>query len=607
MINVVQHGDEYHITFPFDYRIKDLVKGVFGRKWHPEGKYWSIPNSSLGYFINQFKGTEFEDMVSIRSNEQINVNETLDDTQTIPDIKLGRTKLYVKDGSKLYSHQKDFMKFAMNREKNEKNLNGFLLADTMGLGKSLESINLALYNKRTYSYKHCLVLCCVNSSKYNWHDEIETQTNGEFEGYILGTRIQKRTRKENFTGSSKNKLEDLKEGHKYGDKKADKLPYFIILNVEALRYKEGRKYEIADQLISLINSGWLNMIIIDEVHKNLSPTSQQGKQILRIKKNAKKPCMFLPMTGTPIVNRPTDLFVPLRLVNAHKVDSYYKWNRNFCVFGGFGGHDIIGYKNMKPLKHLLSKNMLRRTKEDTLDLPEKIELIEYVENSPYQRRLATQVTTDIENHRDSIMASPNPLSKMLRLRQVNGSPELVDLDLKFDKSYLSKNAKLKRLLEIVDDIIDRDEKVIIFSNWVEPLRTIYRYLRPKHKVCCFTGTMNEKDRQLHKQTFIENPEYKIIIGTIGALGTTHTLTVANNVIFYDEPWSSADRQQAIDRAHRIGTTKNVNVYTLISKDTIDERVHKILYTKDMTSKFIVDGKLDIKNNPELFDMLLGRG
>ena len=152
----------------------------------------------------------------------------------------------------------------------------------------------------------------------------------------------------------------------------------------------------------------------------------------------------------------------------------------------------------------------------------------------------------------------------------------------------------------------RGEKVIIFSNWVEPLRTIYRFLAPHYRVVSITGTMSVEAREESKRIFMEDSNCKIIIGTIGAMGTSHTLTAATNVIFYDEPWTPSDKAQAEDRAHRIGTTQSLNVYTIITKDTIDERVHNILYSKDMITKYIVDDKLDIKNNPKLFDFLLGK-
>ena len=199
-----------------------------------------------------------------------------------------------------------------------------------------------------------------------------------------------------------------------------------------------------------------------------------------------------------------------------------------------------------------------------------------------------------------------PLAKFLHLRQVNGSPELVDDTLNpDDKTYLSKNAKLKRMLELLDDILaEPDEKVVIFSNWVEPLRTLYKYVSKKYKVCCYTGTMSADDREKHKQAFINNPERRVMMGTVGALGTSHTLTVARNVIFYDSPWNPADIEQAEDRCHRPGTTQSVFVYTLVTRNTVDEKVHEILSKKEGTANFIVDNELDLHNHPELFDLLM---
>ena len=116
--------------------------------------------------------------------------------------------------------------------------------------------------------------------------------------------------------------------------------------------------------------------------------------------------------------------------------------------------------------------------------------------------------------------------------------------------------------------------------------------------------MKQDERENEKKRFIEDPDCTVIIGTIGALGTMHTLTVANNVIFYDEPWNATDKEQAEDRVHRIGTSQSVNIYTIITKGTVDERVHDIIFTKSGVSKYIVDGSLDIHSNPELFDLLL---
>jgi SNF2 family DNA or RNA helicase len=248
-------------------------------------------------------------------------------------------------------------------------------------------------------------------------------------------------------------------------------------------------------------------------------------------------------------------------------------------------------------------------KEEVLDLPPKIRMIEYVENTAYQSKLYDEISEEIYEKRDEILGSMNPLAHMLRLRQVNGSPELVDdslLPLVNTDEYLKYNAKLARLIELVDDIVERGEKVIIFSNWVEPLRTAYKFLSKRHKTCCYTGSMSEADREKHRRVFVNNPDYPVMMGTIGAMGVSITLTVATNVIFYDDCWTPSDKEQAEDRAYRIGTTKSINVYTLVAKGTIDEYVYKILENKRAIAKYIVDGQLDLKKNPELFEFLLGK-
>ena len=387
------------------------------------------------------------------------------------------------------------------------------------------------------------------------------------------------------------------------------LPYFIITNIEAIRAKKKVKskyiYPFTDELIKQITEGNLNMSIVDEIHRGASPTSLQGKQLLEIKRKTGNNCYWIPMTGTPITNKPTDVFLPLKLVDAHNYSSYYTWNKDFCIYGGFGGHQIISYKNIPYLKELLQGNALRRLKADVLDLPEKVQITEYVESTEYQLKVRKEYEENLRKFGQELANEFNPMVKLLRLRQINDTPELIDTALVIDNSYLSKNAKLHRLLEIVDDIIDNDEKVLIFSMYLEPLRTAYRFLHSKYKnIATFTGTMKEADREANKKRFMEDPNCKIMLGTIQEMGTTHTLVAANNIIFYEEPWTPTDKLQCEDRIHRIGTTKTVNIYTLITKDSIDEAVHDILYSKGVISDYMVDNRLDLHGNPELISMLL---
>lgn len=606
MIFIQESETTYDIKSSYDLELIDRIKNVPGRLWNPETKIWTIPKDKLGFFLNQIKGTRWESQVYIDSSENINENSSLDSTPSasVPDIDISDAHLYVQEGSRLYQHQIDFLKYAINRERHN-NFHGFICADAMGVGKTIEGINLALYNKEHYGFQHCLIICCVNSAKYSWTSDINKHTNGQLYGYILGSRMKSRTSTVDTNGGTKEKLEDLVSDHMFGDKSQPNLPYFIITNIESLRGEQNTKMVIYDELLRWINDGKISMIILDEVHKNTSPSSTQGKMILKLKDKAKKLVMYLPMTGTPITKRPTDLFLPLKLIDAHRWKSYYMWSQNFCIFGGYGDHDVIGYKNIPQLKKMLEDNMIRRRRDEVLDLPEKIQITEYVDNTMLQMKLYNQIAADMIENKESIINNLNPLSKFFRLRQANGSPELIDHSIQIDKNYVKKNAKLARLLELLEDIHERGEKVVIFSNWVEPLRTLYTYITKftKYKCCVYTGTMKSDAREKHKRVFINNPDYMILMGTVGALGVSHTLTVANNVIFIDEPWNPSDKVQAEDRCHRIGTTQSVNIYTIITRNTVDDRVHDVLATKQGISNYIVDNELDIRKNPQLFDLL----
>ena len=607
MINVLEDKKSglYEIHSQYDPRLIDIIKDVPGRYWNSDKKFWTIPIDRLGFFLSKIRGTMYENITTVYSYEDINVNQEIGTTASIPDIDISDVDLYVQDGCKLFNHQIDFLKYAIDRQ-NRGLRSGFLLADQPGAGKTLEVTNLALYNRKHRGAKHCLVVCCVNSAKYNWKEDIVKHTNGQEVPYILGARLRRDKITERYDEGSASKLKDLEVGHMYGKEEYPELPYFLIVNIEAFRYRVKKSYPFSDKIINWINRGLIDMVVLDEIHRNCSSSSTQGQQVLRVKKNSKMPVEWIPMTGTPITSQPTDVFLPLRLTDVHQSNAFSTWKNTFCIFGGFGDKEIIAYKNIPLLKQMLEPNMLRRLKKDILDLPPKIRHTEFVENTPYQSKLYKKLEEEMIEDKEEILSSMNPLVRFLKLRQVNGSPELIDDSISVDDdNYASKNAKLGRLVELIDDIVANGEKVVVFSNWVEPLRTLYKFISKKYKTCCYTGTMAQDVRQKHKDAFINNPSYSVMLGTVGALGVSHTLTVARNIIFYDEPWNPSDIEQCEDRCHRPGTTQSVNIYTIITRDTVDEKVHDIISRKEGIANYIVDGKLDLISNPGLFDMLLG--
>ena len=153
----------------------------------------------------------------------------------------------------MYAHQIDFLKYAKNRGGK-----GFILADEQGLGKTLEVMNYALYMRKIYGYRHCLIVTCVNSAKYSWQADIETHTNGTEQAYILGTR-RKRNGGFRYNTDGTDKVEDLRTGHMYGDISALKLPYFLITNIESLRTKSGKHYTLVEEIINMAEHSELQM------------------------------------------------------------------------------------------------------------------------------------------------------------------------------------------------------------------------------------------------------------------------------------------------------------------------------------------------------------
>ena len=127
MFYAVQNGDVYDLRFKYDPQLISLVKNVPGRRYIPEGKYWTIPTPHLGFLINEIKGTPYEKALQIQSEESLNQNETLDPTTEIPDVDISDIDIYVKEGSTLYAHQLAFLKYAKSKGKG-----GFILADDMG-------------------------------------------------------------------------------------------------------------------------------------------------------------------------------------------------------------------------------------------------------------------------------------------------------------------------------------------------------------------------------------------------------------------------------------------------------------------------------------------
>lgn len=324
-------------------------------------------------------------------------------------------------------------------------------------------------------------------------------------------------------------------------------------------------------------------------HNCKNPTSQQGKGVLKLNSEVR-----IAMTGTPIMNNPLDLFIILKWLG-YETHTWYAFRNHYCDFGGFGGYQILGYKNTAELRNRLTDIMLRRLKKDVLDLPEKLYINEYVDMSAEQAKIYKEVTMEVKDNIDKIKSAPNPLAELIRMRQATGYTGILS-------SLVQTSAKLDRMEELVEEAVENGKKVVIFSNWTQITDEVVLRL-VKYAPAVITGDTSDNMRQIMVNDFQNNENCKVIIGTIGAMGTGLTLTAGTVEIFLDEPWNKALKEQAEDRCHRVGTTENITIYTLMCKGTIDERIHELVEKKGAVASAVVDGKV-VMENGEMIDFLL---
>lgn len=533
----LKYKQSLYIKGDYNPTILDVIHSFQTRYYHRNSKLWEC---KIDYFPIILDKLKFEDIqicgeVPKKFEKYLKMLDIYDEQDA---DYLSRTKPF--------EHQMESFNYALTHNK-------FLLGDEQGLGKTKQALDIAVARK--HKMRHCLIVCGVNNLKWNWYKEVEIHTNEK--AHILGSRVNRKGK--TVIGSSAERLADLKQIHD---------EYFLITNIETLRDKS-----IQSQIKKMCSDGIIGMTIIDEIHKCKNSQSKQGKAIHCC-------CSYyrLALTGTPLMNNPVDLYNVLKWLEVENHSLTYFKNL-YCEMGGFGGYEIIGYKNLDQLENSLNKNMLRRRKEEVLDLPPKIYTDELLDLDSSQDKLYRDVTNQIIEDIDRIMLLPNPLTELIRLRQVTSNPNILS-------SKNITNVKYDRIVDILESTTD---KVIIFSNWTKVINPLYIKLSSLgYNPALVTG--ESKDPILEMNKFQSDNTCKVILGTTPALGTGYTLTAANTVIFIDEPWSKAIKDQAEDRCHRIGTKGTVNIITLICKDTIDERIHQIIKDKGELSDRIVDGK-----------------
>ena len=538
------------ITFDYDQKIVDVIRDFPSRFWNKDKKEWEVPFAKLGEFVTKLSDFDF------------NITGQY--------VTLEKPKAVMPEGFKFkttpFQHQIDGFNYGLQYDR-------WLLGDEQGLGKTKQVIDIAVAKKLQKGYKHCLIICGVNGLKWNWVNEISTHSNED--AWILGQRYKN---SKLVIGSNADKLADLMHLESISS-------YFLITNVESMRDEA-----IVSQIAKYAKDKTIGIVAIDEVHKCKNPSSQQGKGILKVQSECR-----IAMTGTPLMNNPLDLFIILKWLGYEK-HAFYAFKKHYCVYGGYGGYEIMGYRNLNELREQLDSIMLRRLKKDVLDLPEKTHINEYVEMTPKQEIIYKEVTAQIRANIDQIKMANNPLSELIRMRQATGYTGILS-------STIKESAKLDRMEELVEEAVENGKKVVIFSNWTQMTDEIFHRLCKHYSPAIITGQTPDDERQRMVDHFQNNDDCKVIIGTIGAMGTGLTLTAGTVEIFLDEPWNRANKEQAEDRCHRVGTKENVTIYTLICKGTIDERINELVEKKGAMADALVDG-VHTADKSALIDFLI---
>ena len=540
------------VSFDYNPDIVNYIKQMGTRVYNPDNHTWEMPINNIIGLCNKFE------------NEEIKIECIYEDLHK-QEFEIDIPKDF-EFKTKPFNHQIDGVRFGLNKKK-------FLLCDDPGLGKTKQIIDLVGCLEKTDTINKVLIVCGVNSLKYNW--QLEIGIHSDEKGWVLGTRYRKTTGKA-YEGSTKDKLADL-----------DNLPdcRYLITNIETLRAgaekisKSKYHFPVAEKLAELCKKGIISVIAFDECHKSKDPTSLQSRAMSLLS----APYMAA-MSGTPLMNNPLDLYFPLSWLGYEK-HSFYQFKQHYCTLGGWGGSQVVGYKNLEEIRALMDEVMLRRLKTEVLDLPEKIRKIEYVDMTAKQAQIYKEVYMGVMNELQKIKFSNNPLSMMIRLRQATGWTGILS-------QTVQESAKMDRMVELIEEISASGQKAIVFSNW-ESMTEVAKEKLKAYNPAYITGATKADERMKEVDRFQNDDKCRVIIGTIGAMGTGLTLTAAQNVIFLDSPWNMALKAQAEDRAHRIGTKGTVNIITLVCKNTIDERIEELVEKKGQIADALVDGKASV--------------
>ncbi|MBP6287050.1 MAG: SNF2 helicase associated domain-containing protein [Ferruginibacter sp.] len=430
---------------------------------------------------------------------------------------------------------------------------GGILADDMGLGKTIQALSMLEHYKEVNGSLKAIVVC-PTTLIYNWKNEVEKFTPS------LSWHIHH--------GSTRGRsTEELQQQN------------IIITTYGTLRSD-----------IQLLLKVHYDYVILDESQAIKNPASKVTKAACLL--NAKN---RLCMSGTPLQNNTFDIFAQMNFLNPGLLGNMEFFRNEFATpIDKFGEQD-----QKEHLRKLLYPFILRRTKEQVAkDLPEKTETILFCEMEDEQRKIYEVYRN---TYREKILGSIDDqgigksqltiLQGLMKLRQICDSPAILNEE----EKHPNHSIKLDELAREIEENIG-DHKALIFSQFLGMLALIKKKLvEDDIKFEYFDGSTSAVDREKAIQNFQNNDECRVFLISLKAGGVGLNLTAADYVYIVDPWWNPAVEQQAIDRTHRIGQTKNIFAYRMICIDTIEDKILQLQERKKkLASELIADDASFVK-------------
>lgn len=418
---------------------------------------------------------------------------------------------------------------------------GGILADDMGLGKTLEILTVILYyieecKKKNENILTSLVIC-PSSLSLNWESEAKKFT-PSIKTIVINGSLEER----------KNKIKSIS---KYD---------LAIISYDLLK----RDSEIFDEM-----NYKFRYIIVDEAQYIKNNKTQNAKVIKKLKSITR-----FALTGTPIENSLAELWSIVDFIMPGYLFNYNRFKINYEM-------PIIKENDetkINRLKEMLEPFILRRTKENVLtELPDKTITIlrnemegeqlklylAYMQNAKNEAKEEIE-TNGIQNSQIKILAL------LMRLRQICCHPGL------FLEDYEGESKKLQQCIEVIKTAIDGGHKILLFSGYSSMFPFIEKELMKLNiKYLILTGKTKVNERMEYVNEFNNNGDIKVFLISLKAGGTGLNLIGADMVIHYDPWWNLSAENQATDRTYRIGQKKNVQVYKLITKNSIEEKIYEL--------------------------------